>query len=68
MIAEWIVGLLVTLIATPVAIASYMSARRAAEADRSQASIWAMRVEPPARVPAPGGDSHRRHYHRRLAA
>lgn len=68
MIAEWIVGLLVTLIATPVAIASYVSARRATQADRPQSSVRTVRLEPPAPAPAHGGDSHHRHYHRRLAA
>jgi len=68
MIAEWIVGLLVTLIATPVAIASYVSARRAAEADRPHGPIRTVRLEPPPPVPAHAGDSHHRHYHRRLAA
>jgi hypothetical protein len=66
MFAEWIVGLLVALVGTPVAIASYVSARRASAAERQppQAVSALHRVAASAQADA----AHHRHHHRHLAA
>jgi hypothetical protein len=66
MFAEWIVGLLVALVATPVAIASYVSAHRASAAECQPPRFIRARYRAP--VPAPADAAHHRHYHRHLAA
>jgi hypothetical protein len=66
MFAEWIVGLLVALVATPVAIVSYVSARRASAAERQPPQpVRALHRAP---APAQADAAHHRHYHRHLAA
>ena len=66
MFAEWIVGLLAALVAAPVAIASYISARRADTHERRPPDV----IRRPHRAPAPAEtqDAHRRRYHRHAAA
>lgn len=66
MFAEWIVGLLAALVATPVAIASYVSARRADAGQRHPPHV--IRKLHCAAAPAETRDAHRRHYHRHVAA
>jgi hypothetical protein len=66
MFAEWIIGLLATLVATPVAVASYVSARRASAAERQPPQpVRALHRAPAA---AQAHAAHNRHYHRHLAA
>ena len=66
MFAEWIVGLLAALIATPVAIASYVSARRA-DAEEHHPPHF---IHKPLRASAPAENraAHQRHVRRRMAA
>jgi hypothetical protein len=66
MVAEWVVGLMVALIAAPVAVASYVSARRAASAERQPPRPARVAHHAPARRAA-RPDEHR-HYHRHRAA
>ncbi len=65
MFAEWIVGLLAALVATPVAIASYLSAYRAAADERRSPQHLRGQHHVPALAETPA--VHHRHY-RRIAA
>lgn len=65
MFAEWIVGLAAALIATPLAIASYISARRAAAGERRPPQV--LRGPHGASTPAESGDA-RGPGHRHAAA
>jgi hypothetical protein len=65
MFAEWIIGLLAGLVATPVAVASYVSARRASAAERPPQPVRVLRHAPAAaRAPA----AHHRRSYRHVAA
>ena len=66
MFAEWIVGLLAALVATPVAVASYLSAYHAAADERRSSQ----RIRAPHRVPALAQThaAHHHQYRRHIAA
>jgi hypothetical protein len=66
MFAEWVVGLLAALFATPVAVASYVSASRASAAEREPPQF--ARAPHRASAPAQAHAAHHRYYHRHLAA
>jgi hypothetical protein len=66
MFAEWIVGLFAAFVATPVAVASYLSAYHAAH-DEHHASE-SVRVLRHVATRGQVQVGHHRHYHRHIAA
>jgi hypothetical protein len=64
MLAQWIVGLLALVVATPVAVASYLSASRVATVERRprRVAYASLRAQAP-RVVHAAHQRHRYHHH-----